>query len=574
MRASSSNLRARAAVSMAFSLLSSLSAPAPAQVPAATAAATATTSITAPPALTAGEAARFLDHSSFGPTAASIAAVQRLGVAQYLRDQFALPATGYHGYAYLTPVETLGCPAASAATCKRDNYSLFPLQMRFYRNALTGSDQLRQRVAFALSQIFVVSGTEIRQPYGMAAYQNLLLNDAFVNFHQLLTDVTLSPVMGAYLNMVNNNWNANSKDNDQNENYGREVLQLFSIGLVELNQDGTPKLSKAADKTSTIPAYDQDQVEGFSAVFTGWTYAPRPGATGKWTNPTNYDGVMSAFPTHHDNAGGETLLNGVVLQADGGQSSDLAAAIDNIFNHPNVGPFIGKQLIQQLVTSNPSPAYVKAVADKFNDNGKGVRGDLQAVITEILTNPEALGQIADGPAGGKLAEPALFMAGVLRGIGGATQSDGEYLSAASSAMSEPIFDSNTVFNYYQPSYPLPLPDSTLVGPPFGIYDAATAFVRFDFVERLLAGPVAPDATVTFIVPTGTSLDLTAWESVAADAGSLVRAIDARFFRDSMSTTLEAVLTQLLGQIPATDTASRARAALYVALTSPEYQVEQ
>jgi len=529
---------------------------------------------TATPTITLAEAAQFLDHSSFGPTAESIAAVQRLGFTRYLDSQFSMPATGYHGYEYLTSNQSLGCPTGSPTTCARDNYSVFPVQMQFFRNALTGPDQLRQRVAFALSQIFVVSGTEIRQPYGMAAYQNLLLNDAFGNFKQLLTDVTLSPVMGAYLNMVNNNWNAKSEQNDPNENYGREVLQLFSIGLVELNDDGTPKLTNAADKSSTIPTYSQDQVEGFSAVFTGWTYAPRPDHTSKWTNPTNYDGVMSAFAAHHDNAGGETLLNGVVLQANGDQSKDLDQAIENIFNHRNVGPFIGKQLIQQLVTSNPSPAYVKAVADKFNDNGHGVRGDMRAVITEILTNPEADLKNELGASSGKLREPALFIAGVLRGIGGGTQSDGEYLSSSSSSMSEPIFDSNTVFNYYQPSYPLPLPDSKLVGPPFGIYDAATAFVRYDFINRLLEGPVAPDASITFLRPTGTSLDLSAWERVAADSATLIQAINGRFFHDSMSRSLNAALSGLLSQIPATDPASRAKAALYLALTSPEYQVER
>ena len=566
MRAALITCRTGVAVAMALSIMSSLDTSAVAEVsgPIAT---------PATPAMTEGEAAHFLDHSSFGPTADSIAALQREGIAQYLHRQFDTPATGYHGYDYLTPNQMLGCPSGAPTTCARDNYSLFPLQMQFFRNALTGPDQLRQRVAFALSQIFVVSGTEIRQPYGMAAYQNLLLNDAFGNFKQLLTDVTLSPVMGAYLNMVDNNWNQNSKENDPNENYGREVLQLFSIGLVELNSDGTPKLTNAADKTSTIPAYGQDQVEGFSAVFTGWTYAPRPGETGKWTNPTNYEGVMSAVATHHDNSGGETLLNGVVLRANDDQSKDLDQAIENIFNHPNVGPFIGKQLIQQLVTSNPSPAYVKAVADKFNDNGQRVRGDMRAVITEILTNPEARWRDERAPSQGKLREPALLIAGALRAIGGATQSDGEYLSAVSSAMSEPIFDANTVFNYYQPSYPLPLPDSTLVGPPFGIYDAATAFVRYDFINRLMAGPVAPDASVTFLVPTGTSLDLSAWE-VAADSERLIRAIDRRFFHDSMSQNLNAALRGLLSQIPQTDPASRAKAALYVALTSPEYQVER
>ena len=571
MRPSSITCSAAAAVAMALSIMSSLQ---PSAAQGTAPAGSATTTGTATATLTEHEAGQFLDHSSFGPTAASIAALRRLGLARYLQDQFDIPATGYHGYAYFPADHTLGCPTGAAPTCSRDNYSIFPLQMQFFRNALTGPDQLRQRVAFALSQIFVVSGTEIIQPYGMAAYQNLLLDDAFVNFKQLLKDVTLSPVMGDYLNMVNNNWKRNSKENDPNENYGREVLQLFSIGLVELNEDGTPKLTNATDEGSTIPTYSQKQVEGFSAVFTGWTYAPRPGETGKWTNPKNYEGMMSAFDAHHDNAGGETLLNGVVLPANGDQSKDLDQAIENIFNHPNVGPFIGKQLIQQLVTSNPSPSYVKAVAGKFNDNGHGVRGDMRAVIAEILTNPEARLKDERGSSSGKLREPALFIAGMLRGIGGATQSDGEYLRTQSGSMSEPIFDANTVFNYYQPSYPLPLPDSTLVGPPFGIYDAASSFVRYNFVNRLLAGPVAPDGSVTFVTPTGTSLDLSAWELVAADSASLIDAIDRRFFPNPMSKSLGAALGIVLGQIPETDRAGRVRAALYLALTSPEYQVER
>jgi hypothetical protein len=199
---------------------------------------------------------------------------------------------------------------------------------------------------------------------------------------------------------------------------------------------------------------------------------------------------------------------------------------------------------------------------------------MRAVITEILTNPEARWRDERAPSSGKLREPALFIASVLRGIGGATQSDGEMLSNESSAMAQPIFDADTVFNYYQPSYPLPLPDSTLVGPPFGIYDAATSFVRYDFLSRLLAGPVAPDASVTFVAPTGTSLDLSAWEENAADASYLIGAIDRRFFCDSMSRSLDAALRGLLSQIPATDPAGRVKAALYLALTSPEYQVER
>ena len=515
------------------------------------------------------DATRFLEQSSFGPTSATVAEVQKLGIAGYPTQQFATPATGYKGYVYYPSSPKEGCPAPIAPNCYRDNYTLLPIQMQFFRNALTGSDQLRQRVAFALSQIIVVSGQTVSQPYGMAAYQNLLLNDAFGNFSKLLTDVTLSPVMGTYLNMVNNDWDPRSGENDPNENYAREILQLFSIGLYELNIDGSPKLAGG----QSIPTYAQAQVDSFANVFTGWTYPALAGATAKWTDPVNYSGAMPGFPSHHDNGGQEVLLNGYTLPANGNQAKDLSEAIANIFNHPNVGPFIGKQLIQQLVTSNPSPAYVTAVAQAFNNDGNGVRGNLQAVITAILTNPEARSATgATGPTYGKLREPALMITNVLRGIGGATQTDGEFPSAASTSMSQEIFDSPTVFNYYQPSYPLP--DSNLVGPPFGIYDAATAFARYEFANKLLSAPIPPDTSVTFITPTGTSLDLSAWNAAAATPATLLTLINNQFFHGTMSTALQNIVTGLVTQIPATDPAGRAKAALYVALTAPEFQVEQ
>ena len=525
-------------------------------------------------AVTAADAARFLEQSSFGPTPATVAKVQAMGIPGYLTQQFLTPATGYPGYTYQSPNRNLTCPTGSK-TCIRDNYTMFPIQMQFFRNALTGPDQLRQRVAFALSQIFVVSGLEVVQPYGMANFQNLLLQDAFGNFQQLLTDVTLSPVMGDYLNMVNNDWNTRLQDNDPNENYAREVMQLFSIGVNELNLDGTPKLSDPSDPTSFIPTYGQEQIDSFSDVFTGWTFAPLPGKTAKFPDPTNYNGVMTGIQTHHDGEGGETLLEDYVLPPSSSMSTDLSLAINNIFMNPNVAPFISKQLIQQLVTSNPSTAYVKAVAEVFNNDGTGVRGNLQAVIQAILTNAEARSPVkAAAPGYGKLREPALMIVDFLRGVGGATQSDGQFLSAQSALMSEPLFDAPNVFNFYQPSYPLPLPGSTLVGPPFEIYDAATAFDRYQFVNKLIFAPIPPDPSVTFIVPTGTSLDLSAWVAAAAVPTTLIQDIDTQFFHGAMSSALINTLSNLIAQIPATDTTDIAKTALYVAITSPEFQVEQ
>ncbi len=564
MRYVNSNARARSTRATAIGAALMLSA-----AFAATPASAGASKPAAAPLVSLADATRFLEQSSFGPTPATVAAVQSLGIPAYLKQQYATPATGYPGYVYYPPSPKVGCPTGSSQYCRRDNYSILPIQMQFFRNAVNGSDQLRQRVAFALSQIFVVSGLDENQPYAMAAYQNLLLNDAFANFSQLLSDVTLSPVMGDYLSMANNDWDPGSNENDPNENYAREVMQLFSIGLVKLNLDGTPKLENG----QPVPTYAQGQVDGLSNVFTGWTYEPKPGSDPKWPDPTYYLGSMLGFPSHHDADGGETLLNGYILPVNNNQSLDLSDSLANIFNDPNVGPFIGKQLIQMLVTSNPSPAYVKAVAEKFNNDGNNVRGNLQAVITEILTNTEARSKTdAAGPTFGKLREPALMIAAFLRGIGGATQTDGLFPSSESALMQEPIFDSPTVFNYYQPSYPLP--DSGLMGPPFGIFDATTAFARYDFVNQLIYAPIPPNRTIDFITPTGTSLDLTYWIAAAANPTTLIADINTQFFHGAMSTALNGALTTLLSQVPANDPSGAAKSALYLALTSPEYQVEK
>ena len=218
-----------------------------------------------------------------------------------------------------------------------------------------------------------------------------------------------------------------------NENYGREVMQLFSIGLYELNPDGSQMLDSTG---APIPTYDQNVIEGFSSVFTGWTFPPLAGAASQWTNPINYDGVMVAFDSHHE-PGTKLLLNGLTLPAGQTSAQDLQMALDDIFNHPNVGPFIGKQLIQHLVTSNPSPAYIARVSAVFADNGSGVRGDMGAVVQAILTDPEARGEAPAAANFGRLREPALFITAMLRSLGG--QSDGVLPRNTISAMGQPIF---------------------------------------------------------------------------------------------------------------------------------------
>ena len=244
------------------------------------------------PPLAEADVVRFLEQATWGPHDALIARVQSLGFEAWLQEQFSAPVTGYPNLPVPPANECEACPAGSPPTCKRDTYTMYPLQVKFFQNALSGQDQVRQRVAFALHKILVVSANTIPQPSAMAPYLNILFNQALGNYRDILQQITLNPAMGDYLDMVNN-----AKPNlrtgvEPNENYAREVLQLFSLGTVLLNADGTVKKDNAGNP---IPAYTQEQIEGFAYTFTGWTYAPLPGAVSKWRNPRNYVAPMILY---------------------------------------------------------------------------------------------------------------------------------------------------------------------------------------------------------------------------------------------------------------------------------------
>ena len=488
-----------------------------------------------------------------------------------MAEQIAKPATGYRGFTYVPHSAAASCqhnaaaPAGTASICARDNYTVFQVQRQFFENALTGPDQLRQRIAFALSQLFVVSGNKIHEAYGMAAFQNLLLNDAFGNFRQLIEDVTLSPVMGRYLDMAKNAKADPARGTSPNENYAREVLQLFSIGVNKLNPDGSLALDANNQPQAT---YDQNVIEGFSAIFTGWTFAPLPGGQPAWTNPVNYQGSMVSVPEQHE-PGIKVLLNGAVVPAGQTPEADLKLALDAVFNHPNVGPFIGKQLIQHLVTSNPSPAYVARIAGVFANNGKGVRGDLAAVVKAILGDVEARGDSPSQPDTGHLREPALFITAVLRGLGG--RSDGVFLRNQISAMGQTLFTPPTVFNFYPPSYKLPGTDT--LGPEFFIQNAATAFARSNFVNQLVRGGAAPDPTVNGSI--GTTVDLSSFVGATpTPADILVDKLSRQLMHGSLSSAAHNVIVPAINMIPTSDALGRVKTAAYLIATSQQFQVER
>jgi uncharacterized protein (DUF1800 family) len=485
-------------------------------------------------ALSASAAARLLEQSTWGVNPQSLSHVQAGGMQAFLNEQFA------------APVSTYPAPATT------DDMTF--VQKRFFTNALTGQDQLRQRVAWGLSQIMVASAVKINNPSAFVLWQNMFQNDAFGNFSTLLTDVTLSPVMGNYLDMVNNDKPGNGVD--PNENYAREVMQLFTIGLEQLNPDGTVQLDGS---NNPIPTYTQDTIVGFAHTFTGWTYPTKPGANAQFRNPEYYGGPMIPFDSHHD-SGTKLLLNGTTLPAGGTTQADLTAALQNIFNHPNVGPFISKQLIERLVTSNPSPEYVGRVAAVFADNGSGVRGDLKAVVTAILLDPEARrGDDATQaqPSDGKLKEPVLFITNLLRAMNGV--SDGATLSDRASEMKQPPFFSPTVFNFYHPDHVIQ--GSTLIGPEFEIFNTSTTIARTNFVNALVYGQVSSTTTV----------DLSGYVPLAANPDQLVTAVAAVTLHGEVSDSMRSTLVSTLSSI--SDNARRTKAAFYLMGSSSQFQVE-
>ena len=512
---------------------------------------------------------RFLEQASFGPTDALISEVQTDGIEGWIQNQFNAPTTWYPSLAAYPLSNLVGCPATSPTTCFRDNYTTYPLQVKFFKEALTATDQLRLRVAFALSQIFVVSGTTIQQPSSMTPYLNLLKERAFTNYRQILYNVTLNPAMGDYLDMVDNEKRNPLTGVPPNENYAREILQLFSIGTVMLNQDGTPQLNAYG---KTIPSYDQDTIKGFAQAFTGWTYAQQTGQPSLVHNPPYYLKPMvlyrdaSGLDVTHDKNEKKVLNYATaqltVLPANQDGATDLNRAIDNIFFHPNVGPYIGKKLIQQLVTSNPSPAYVARVSAAFNNNGAGIRGDMKAVIKAILLDPEARGDAKTEAYYGKLREPVLYVTNLLRAFNATTD---YVLQDYPKNMGQNLFSSPTVFNYFPAQYVIP--GTNLAGPEFAQQSSSNAITRLNFVNIIITGKNGA-AAANF------QIDWSGLDAIANDPTALVAKLNRLLLHGAMSTSMKNDIVNAVSVVSVTEPHLRAQTALYLVATSSQYQVQR
>jgi hypothetical protein len=492
--------------------------------------------------VTSAAARRFLEQAAFGPTPNDAANVQTLGLEGWLTQQFNMPQVSNY-----TPIVSSqgGMPA------------------HFLTNAVTNSDQLRQRVAFALSQIFVTSLQKLIWNSNMVLFQNMLLADSFTNYRQIMADVTLSPAMGQYLDMANNAKGNAATGTLANENYARELMQLFTTGTQMLNQDGSIQYDS---NQQPIPTYLQPTIGEFARVYTGWTYAPAANQPVVWDAYITSNGPMVPYAPEHD-PGSKQLLNGYVSPAGVTPQQDLDNALDNVFNHPNVGPFVGKMLIQHLVKSNPSPAYISRVAAAFNNNGQGVRGDMVATISAVLLDPEARANDNGGDdqvSDGHLQEPALFIAAMVRAFGG-QMNDQNYFPWDLVNLGQDIFDAPSVFNYYSPTYDVP--GTTLLGPEFEIHTPNNAIWRANVVRTLFSQWSNPVETYG----PGTVVDLTAFVPLAATPATLVSALDLTLTHGTMPAGMKAAIVSAVtaDTSPALQTVEDA---CYLILTSSYYNV--
>ncbi len=515
-----------------------------------TPAASASQSITlqiVPAPVTARAAARLLEQSSFGPTAAGIQHVQAVGMQAYLQEQFDTAAT------YLPslgpgldsdPAPNIICQSYSA--CGGANW---------WSTALFAPDQLRQRVAFALSEIFVVSdhGVDAR---GLPLYYNTLLRNAFAGYGNLMADITLNPAMGVYLSFI---YNTSTPTTEANENYARELMQLFSLGLVRLNNDGTQALDSNG---MTIPVYTQDQVRAFARAYTGWGWALADGSASGGYNPTvNYSFPLVPVEAMHDMTA-KTLLGGQTLPAGQTVQQDLAGALANIFQDSNLAPYVVTKLIQNLVTATPGPAYTQRMVAVFNNDGTGVRGNLRAVVQAILLDAEARqGDTSPQSGEGHLKQPILWQSGALRGLGASPSTLQAYtaLDALSNGLNQRIMDAPSVFGYYSPLSVLP--QTTTTSPEFGLDTTALAGARLNVADQLIN--LGANGFLINLTPSGAL-----FASMQQDPGACLDTLNTVLLHGSMPAAVRGIILQQI--ISLSDTAERLRLAVYLVITSNEF----
>ena len=506
----------------------------------------------APPPPTLAQAFRLLNQATFGATEEEAEAVIELGFEGWIDAQIRESAS-----LQLPHLRSLPVPDR-LPQLQRDRSDIW------FRNVLHGPDQLRQRVAFALSQIFVVSefGGLGQMPYGLADYYDLLVEEAFGNYRELIGQVTLHPAMGVYLSMIGNQRPDAARNISPDENYARELMQLFTIGLVELNIDGSER--KDAQGRS-IPTYDQDIIEGFAHVFTGWNYANGASFSRAQRNERNQTLPMELYPDYHA-TGAKQLLGGERLPAGQSGRQDLEDALDNLFAHDNVAPFVSIRLIQRLVTSNPSRAYVTRVASVFNDNGDGVRGDLAAVVKAILLDSEARTEASE--TSGKLKEPIMRLTQLWRAYD-ALSADGDYRYRPIDIFAQGPLQAPSVFNFFSPFYAPPgeFAEAGLTAPELQI---ATEYQNTRINNFFYLQAIRRHSSNPGLKGSDVYIDIEEEEALAQDADALIDRVADKLLAGQMSDGLRAAIRDLLDATTNDSASRRAAVAIYFVASSPEF----
>ena len=525
--------------------------------------------------ISSSDAAKFLTQATFGASEAAISqVVAQNNLCEWIERQMSLPTS-----------RTLPFVRANS------NGSLRTTRHHiWWQNVMQGEDQLRQRVAFALSQIFVISDRDYElgnSQYGVSHYYDMLADNAFGSYRQLLENVTLHPTMGIYLGMVRNQKANPSLFIRPDENYAREVLQLFSIGLHRLDQSG-----QVVPLNNPVDSYSQSTIENFARIFTGWNFVDSPGVWST-TTLTRYDKTRymvadfnPAPPNSFHDTGSKVLLDGYRLSASNGLLNptlrDLSFALDNIANHPNVPPFFSKLLIQRLTSSNPSPAYVKRVADVFSSNEIGERGDLGAVVKAILLDPEAREGKALNPNFGKIKEPILQVTQLWRafnGVRGPDATNGEYrLRAKASPQVDEIFGqavmrSPSVFNFFLPNNPLfPSNSDVLYSPEIQIMTEANIASMHNALYSQIYQYTNYDQD-PFAVPVRINIDKAV--SLASNPDALLNYLNRLLLAGEMTASMRESIRQHLIDLPDTGNldVDRAKDAIFIIVASPRYMVQ-
>ncbi len=544
--------------------------------------------VAAKASISAEQVARFLQHAQFAASDADIASVRTLGFAGWLDQQFNAPAGQ-------TAWDWLDARGYGQVDANRYYNASYPADYMAWHQLLAAPDQLRQRATLALSEFFVVSTVGINnrwRSHMMAAWWDLLSAHAFGNFRELLEAVTLNAAMGAYLNMRGSQKEDPAKGRLPDENYAREIMQLMSIGLVQLNPDGSEKTGAGGARLET---YSQSDVTNLARVFTGWDFdqsrnstTPEVG-TGTAIGNTEFARLpMVLNPARHSGLASTFLGASIGAGTDG--KAALKTALDTLFNHPNVGPFLARQMIQRLVSSNPSRAYVARVAAAFNDNGRGVRGDLKAVWKAILLDPQAIGAV--GSVAGKLREPIQRFVQWGRTFGLTSAAGSWKLGDASdpaTRLGQSPLRSPSVFNFFRPGYVPPstaLAASGATAPEFQLVSESSVGGYLNYMQGVIRRGVyvsAPDQPAS-----GSSLsngydlvpDYSAELALAGDAKALVARLNLLLAAGQLSDATCQLMADALNANPITAASSanakldRVAAAVLMVMACPEYLVQK